>query len=172
MTDNDDLNDAAWDEDEDETEGDSETGEVSHAAAGTEPLTDADRKGKRKKQEDYVSTDERANVALKFVSDVIREMEMECTVHLRRPQEGNAEDEINIEIAGRDAGRIIGKKGQVLQALQFLTHRIINRPGSTAATSWSMPRAIAAVATTPSPPWPSASAARPSKKAKSSPSSQ
>jgi spoIIIJ-associated protein len=50
-------------------------------------------------------------------------------VRLRRPQEGNAADEINIEISGRDAGRIIGKKGQVLQALQFLAHRIINRPG-------------------------------------------
>lgn len=133
MTDNDDLNDAAWegeDEDDTELEGESETGEVSHAAAGTEPVGDAERPRKRKKaQDDYVSSDERANVALKFVTDVIREMEMDCTVHLRRPQEGNAEDEINIEIAGRDAGRIIGKKGQVLQSLQFLTHRIINRPG-------------------------------------------
>jgi spoIIIJ-associated protein len=134
MTDND--NDAAWesgDEDDTELEGESEIsadGEVSHAAAGSEPIAEGDRQRKRRKAEDdYVSTDERAKVALKFVSDLIREMEMECTVHLRRPQEGNAEDEINIEIAGRDAGRIIGKKGQVLQALQFLTHRIINRPG-------------------------------------------
>ena len=131
MTEKDDLDDAAWvSGDEEETEGESENGEVSHAAAGTEEDPAGERPRKRRKpQEDYVSADPRANVALKFVNDVIREMEMECTVHLRRPQEGNAEDEINIEIAGRDAGRIIGKKGQVLQALQFLTHRIINRPG-------------------------------------------
>jgi spoIIIJ-associated protein len=137
MTDNDELNDEAWDSGENEStdedteaEGESATGEVSHAALGVPGAGDGDERPKRRKrQEDYVSTDERANVALKFVSDLIREMEMECTVHLRRPQEGNAEDEINIEIAGRDAGRIIGKKGQVLQALQFLTHRIINRPG-------------------------------------------
>jgi spoIIIJ-associated protein len=38
-------------------------------------------------------------------------------------------DEINIELEGRDAGLAIGKKGQVLQALQFLTHRVVNRPG-------------------------------------------
>jgi spoIIIJ-associated protein len=38
-------------------------------------------------------------------------------------------DELNIEILGKDAGRIIGKKGAVLQAIQFLTHRVINRPG-------------------------------------------
>ena len=130
MTDENDLDDAAWESDEDTEEGETENGEVSVAAAGTEPEADGERPRKRRKpQDDYVSNDERANVALKFVTDVIREMEMECTVHLRRPQEGNAEDEINIEIAGRDAGRIIGKKGQVLQALQFLTHRIINRPG-------------------------------------------
>ncbi|HEY4106865.1 MAG TPA: R3H domain-containing nucleic acid-binding protein [Polyangiaceae bacterium] len=130
MTDNDELNDEAWDNpeagEEAEADGVSTTGEVSHAELGV-PTPGEDRP-RRKKRDDYVTTDERANQALKFVSDVIREMEMECTVHLRRPQEGNAEDEINIEIAGRDAGRIIGKKGQVLQALQFLTHRIINRP--------------------------------------------
>ena len=83
----------------------------------------------RREEEEYTSTDERTNLALKFVEDVVREMEMDCKVLLRRPKDGNAEDEINIEIAGKDAGRIIGKKGQVLQALQFLTHRIVNRPG-------------------------------------------
>jgi spoIIIJ-associated protein len=133
MTDNDEVNDEAWDSadgEDTEAENESENGDVSHAALGV-PGADDERPRRRKRpaQDDYVSSDERANLALKFVTDLIREMEMECTVHLRRPQEGNAEDEINIEIAGRDAGRIIGKKGQVLQALQFLTHRIINRPG-------------------------------------------
>jgi spoIIIJ-associated protein len=83
----------------------------------------------RRQEEEYTSADERTNMALKFVQDVVREMEMDCRVFLCRPKDGNAEDEINIEIAGKDAGRIIGKKGQVLQALQFLTHRIVNRPG-------------------------------------------
>ena len=73
--------------------------------------------------------DERAREALDFVLGVVREMDMDCRVRLRRPRDGDASDEINIEITGRDAGRIIGKKGQVLQALQFLTHRVINRPG-------------------------------------------
>lgn len=73
--------------------------------------------------------DERQREALDFVLGVVREMDMDCRVRLRRPRDGDASDEINIEITGRDAGRIIGKKGQVLQALQFLTHRVINRPG-------------------------------------------
>ena len=72
--------------------------------------------------------DERTKQALEFVSEVIREMELECKVRLRRPKEGDSIDEINIEIIGRDAGLAIGKKGQVLQALQFLTHRVVNRP--------------------------------------------
>jgi spoIIIJ-associated protein len=54
---------------------------------------------------------------------------MDCRVRLRRPREGDSVDEINLEILGKDAGRIIGKKGQVLQAIQFLVHRVVNRPG-------------------------------------------
>lgn len=78
--------------------------------------------------EDIAPADERTRQALEFVTDVIREMELECKVRLRRPKEGDSPDEINIEIVGRDAGLAIGKKGQVLQALQFLTHRVVNRP--------------------------------------------
>jgi len=137
MTDNNELNDDAWDTEEG-ADGDSDEG-ITVSADDANPSGDdapseeagegRPRRRRRRQEDEYVSTDERAKVALKFVTDVIREMEMDCKVFLRRPQEGNAQDEINIEIAGRDAGRIIGKKGQVLQALQFLTHRIINRPG-------------------------------------------
>jgi spoIIIJ-associated protein len=75
--------------------------------------------------------DERANLALEFVTSVIDDMEMDCRVRLRRPRQENPEEEpeIVVEVTGRDSGRIIGKKGQVLAALQFLTHRVINRPG-------------------------------------------
>jgi spoIIIJ-associated protein len=83
----------------------------------------------RDDEEEVVAKDERTQKALDFVSDVVREMELDCRVKLRRPREGDAEDEINVEIIGRDAGLVIGKKGQVLQALQSLTHRVVNRPG-------------------------------------------
>lgn len=80
--------------------------------------------------DEYLATDdERAQQALAFVTDVIDQMEMDCRVRLRRPKEGEENPEIHIEIMGPDAGRIIGKKGQVLAALQFLTHRVVNRPG-------------------------------------------
>lgn len=88
------------------------------------------RRRRRKGDEEYLpKEDERAMLALDFVSDVIREMEMDCRVRLRRPKDEDSEQEINVEISGKDAGRIIGKKGQVLGAIQFLVHRVVNRPG-------------------------------------------
>jgi spoIIIJ-associated protein len=87
------------------------------------------RKRRRKKAPaEAVPADERAQQALDFVTKVVEEMEMDCRVSLMRPKVDDP-DELNIEILGKDAGRIIGKKGAVLQAIQFLTHRVINRPG-------------------------------------------
>jgi spoIIIJ-associated protein len=87
------------------------------------------RRGNGPADEYLASDDERAQQALAFVTDVIDQMEMDCRVRLHRPKEGEENPEIQIEITGPDAGRIIGKKGQVLAALQFLTHRVVNRPG-------------------------------------------
>src|SRR5258708_37109179 len=54
-------------------------------------------------------------------------MDMECDVHPRNPKPDEPL-EIQLEITGPDSGRVIGKKGQVLAALQYLTNRIVNRP--------------------------------------------
>lgn len=73
--------------------------------------------------------DGRADVALDFVIDVLDTMGMDCRVDLLENEEEDPPEEIRLEIEGKDAGRIIGKKGQTLQALQFLANRVINRPG-------------------------------------------
>ncbi len=86
------------------------------------------RKRRGKRPEVIEPDDDQSALALEFVSNVIEDMEVDCEVQLRRPSEPDS-DEINIHIVGADSGRIIGKKGQVLQALQFLTHRVVNRPG-------------------------------------------
>jgi spoIIIJ-associated protein len=89
------------------------------------------RRRRRRRSDDYrPEDDERALAALNFTSDVVTQMDIDCRVRLRRPKEDDARNEIRLEIVGRDAGRIIGKKGQVLSALQFLVHRVINRPGA------------------------------------------
>lgn len=122
MSDNSELNDDAWEE--------RDPNDAPLPKADAEVSGEADdRGGRRKREADLEPSDDRQRKALDFLTTVVREMEMDCTVHLRRAREGNSVDEINLEIAGRDAGRIIGKKGQVLSALQFVTHRVINRPG-------------------------------------------
>jgi spoIIIJ-associated protein len=120
-----------------EVNGDEESAEAADAAEA-EPNGEREEAGdgrkrrrrrRRSGQDEYLAPDdERAQQALAFVTDVIDQMEMDCRVRLHRPKEGEENPEIQIEISGPDAGRIIGKKGQVLQALQFLTHRVVNRP--------------------------------------------
>ncbi len=76
--------------------------------------------------------DERAREALGFVSTLLQQMSMDCRARLCPPRETEVDGqapEIVVEVYGRDSGRIIGKRGQVLAALQFLTHRAVNRPG-------------------------------------------
>ncbi len=74
--------------------------------------------------------DGRADKALDFVIDVLATMGMDCTVDLLENEPGDPPEEIRLEIEGADAGRIIGKKGQTLAALQFLANRVVNRPGT------------------------------------------
>ncbi|MBI4703955.1 MAG: KH domain-containing protein [Deltaproteobacteria bacterium] len=68
-------------------------------------------------------------MALDFVVDVLSAMGMECTVDLMENEEGDAPSDIRLEITGKDADRVIGKKGQNLAALQFVASRVVNRPG-------------------------------------------
>ena len=121
------------DDDGDDGDDDDGDGDGDDADASTDDKGDDDAKKKRRRRkresEPFAAPDERAQQALDFVAKVVLEMEMDCRVRLRRPKDPDEVDEVNIEIIGRDAGRIIGKKGSVLQAIQFLTHRVINRPG-------------------------------------------
>ena len=112
------VKDAAWDDSEEsealdeEVEGGAEAGEG--AANGSDAAAPAGgrTRGRRSKRDDEVEiqpSDARSKQALEFVVDVVREMELDCRVRLRRPKDGDSPDEINIEIIGRDAGLAIGK---------------------------------------------------------------
>lgn len=83
---------------------------------------------KVEKIEEPFVEDGRADQALDFVIDVLAAMGMDCTVDLLENDEEDPPEDIRLEIEGLDAGRIIGKKGQTLSALQFLANRVVNRP--------------------------------------------
>jgi spoIIIJ-associated protein len=74
--------------------------------------------------------DGRADQALDFVVEVLTTMGMDCTVDLMENEETDPPSDVRIEITGKDAHRLIGKKGQTLGALQFIVNRVINRPNA------------------------------------------
>ena len=67
--------------------------------------------------------------SLRFVRTLVQHMQMDAEVILAPDDGEGSEDEIRLEIEGPDAGRIIGKRGAVLEAIQYLTSRVAHRPG-------------------------------------------
>ncbi|MCC7536766.1 MAG: KH domain-containing protein [Deltaproteobacteria bacterium] len=66
--------------------------------------------------------DGKAEAALDVLSTILEHMDFEGDVSITEDS-----DKVYLEVAGEDAGRIIGKKGQTLDALQFLVNKIVNR---------------------------------------------
>ena len=78
---------------------------------------------------DAIATDMQTLKALAFVRVLVGKMLMNVEANLAPNDGEGAPDEIRIEIEGPDSGRIIGKKGNVLDAIQYLTARVVVRPG-------------------------------------------
>ncbi|MBQ7246772.1 MAG: protein jag [Lachnospiraceae bacterium] len=62
--------------------------------------------------------------AVDFLKDVFRSMNMEVEIELRYNE---IEKEMNIELIGDDMGILIGKRGQTLDSLQYLTSLVVNK---------------------------------------------
>jgi spoIIIJ-associated protein len=78
---------------------------------------------------DESTLDVQTRKALAFVRTLMSKMQMSVEVNVAPNDGEGSPDEIRIEIEGTDAGRIIGKKGNVLDAIQYLTARVVVRPG-------------------------------------------
>jgi len=78
---------------------------------------------------DEATADDQTRKAIAFVRTLVDRMQMNAEVNLAPNDGEGSPDEIRIEIEGPDAGRIIGKKGNVLDAIQYLTARVVVRPG-------------------------------------------
>jgi spoIIIJ-associated protein len=98
-------------------------------AGGNDALADGsaaqEPRGAARNSEDEA----RAEGARDFVEEMLTKMGMDVLVDLVEPEPDDPPGEIRIEIEGRDSGRIIGKKGQVLAAIQHIVNRTVNRPG-------------------------------------------
>jgi spoIIIJ-associated protein len=85
--------------------------------------------GKSTPAVDETAVDRQTLKALAFVRVLVGKMQMDVEANLAPNDGESSADEIRIEIEGADAGRIIGKKGNVLDAIQYLTARVVARPG-------------------------------------------
>lgn len=66
--------------------------------------------------------DGKAEDAAELLDEVLELMELDVDVDIREDDE-----RVVLDVVGEDAGRAIGKKGQTLDALQFLLNKILNR---------------------------------------------
>ncbi len=66
--------------------------------------------------------DGKAEEAMEFLSGLLYRMGLETRVSVRK--DGR---KIVLDVTGEDAGRAIGKKGQTLDALQFITNKVMSR---------------------------------------------
>jgi spoIIIJ-associated protein len=66
--------------------------------------------------------DGKAELACEMLIEILAHMDLQAEVTIRE----NAE-EVVLDIQAEDVGRIIGKKGQTLDALQFIINKIVNR---------------------------------------------
>lgn len=66
--------------------------------------------------------DDKAEDSRRVTQAILDRMELDARVEIREDDE-----QVVLDISGPDAGRVIGKKGQTLEALQFIVNKIINR---------------------------------------------
>ena len=102
-------------------------------------MSDTETPGEQQKREpadslsaqsiDEANLDDQTKRALGFVRMLVDKMQMTAEVNVAPDDGEGSEDEIRLEIEGADAGRIIGKKGTVLDAVQYLTTRVVHRGG-------------------------------------------
>ncbi len=92
-------------------------------------MSDLERDGQSSPGDEEKPLDPQTERALEFVSMLLEKMEMDAEVTLAPDDGEGSADEIRLEIEGPDAGRVIGKRGSVLEAIQYLTTRVAHKPG-------------------------------------------
>jgi spoIIIJ-associated protein len=87
-------------------------------------IIDGDEPAPRKKPAPDLEPQEdgKAELAAEMVTEILQRMGLTVAVKIREDGE-----EVVLDLEGGDTGRVIGKKGQTLDALQFLINKIVNR---------------------------------------------
>ena len=75
------------------------------------------------RERDDDSSGSKADDAAELIDVILDIMDRDVDVDIRE----DGEEQIVLDIVGPDAGRVIGKKGAGLDALQFLVNKVVNR---------------------------------------------
>lgn len=59
-----------------------------------------------------------------FLTKVFAAMDLEVEIMIEKPEDSNV---VSVELKGNDMGVLIGKRGQTLDSLQYLTNLAVNR---------------------------------------------
>lgn len=78
---------------------------------------------KPKEGELTAQEDGKADLACEMLSDILSRMDLSARVTIREDNE----ERVVLDVQGDDVGRIIGKKGQTLDSIQFIINKIVNR---------------------------------------------
>jgi spoIIIJ-associated protein len=66
--------------------------------------------------------DGKAEEAAEILEELVNLMDLDVRVEIRSDDE-----RVELDVTGEDSGRVIGKKGATLDALQFLINKMVNR---------------------------------------------
>ena len=93
--------------------------------SNVEESKDAGEKKDSVKSAESVANVELVNDPKEFLDKVFKAMNME--VNIKVEQIGN---DVNVELSGEEMGVLIGKRGQTLDSLQYLTSLVVNKGSS------------------------------------------
>lgn len=87
-----------------------------------EPILEPSPVAEEKSTSGPVDREQIIDAAGKFLQDVFAAMELEVTIKIT-----DSEDDCQIELIGKNLGILIGRRGQALDALQYLLNLAVNR---------------------------------------------
>lgn len=95
--------------------------EVVEAAAEGEPNLQAE-------DEYAVPPEQVAEVARQTLAELLSKMGIECEVVIRQEEDSEAQDSpTTLDVVGTDLSSLVGRRGEVLSALQYITRLIVSR---------------------------------------------
>ena len=97
-----------------------ETAEKAQTQKTATPKKEEIKKEIEVKEENLVPCED--HEALRFLKEVIKEMGLDLDITAKK-----GENSLYLDIQGKDSGTIIGKRGQTLDAIQYLTSLVANK---------------------------------------------